>query len=411
MNCFEKQSPMLGNGYPQWNLGYQNGSFAEFSNTRNGLQDFPYLQSTETDLTPYASTLSLAPAQSSYQEDDTAIAACLAGDGTIPSTVYSNYSSSSTSIDPLSLVCPTIPDLMQVSTKNRWSNEDSRSHRNPCPSDYGMPPSSYDGLPGNNYQQEQQQQVFGDVWNSNSANSWTSHSQSVALATISPKQLTLNVSSAPLSSSGSSQGSMLSLSNSSASSSSGEDQSDFSGPETLAVEEQPITFRRPRQVLPDSIPHPQRIVPTLGSTNFVTTKTTKKSNMKVKLESHRRRRSSPTYSNSCLSTNIVPLKYEPAPGRSGLPKKIEPKPKDHDGQRPWNDTPQSAATVQAMHHRDAKDDFLVRSKLAGMSYKDIRRQGGFTEAESTLRGRFRTLTKHKTARVRKPEWNDNDVCI
>jgi hypothetical protein len=62
-----------------------------------------------------------------------------------------------------------------------------------------------------------------------------------------------------------------------------------------------------------------------------------------------------------------------------------------------------------MHHRDAKDDFLVRSKLAGMSYKEIRRQGKFSEAESTLRGRFRTLTKHKAARVRKPEWDDNDV--
>ncbi|EHK96479.1 hypothetical protein M7I_7808 [Glarea lozoyensis 74030] len=39
---------------------------------------------------------------------------------------------------------------------------------------------------------------------------------------------------------------------------------------------------------------------------------------------------------------------------------------------------------------------------------DIRRKGKFTEAESTLRGRFRTLTKHKNARVRKPEWDEND---
>lgn len=56
-----------------------------------------------------------------------------------------------------------------------------------------------------------------------------------------------------------------------------------------------------------------------------------------------------------------------------------------------------------------KDDFLIKSKLAGMTYKEIRRKGGFTEAESTLRGRFRTLTKHKEARVRKPEWADIDV--
>ncbi|XXH05148.1 hypothetical protein Hte_011573 [Hypoxylon texense] len=59
--------------------------------------------------------------------------------------------------------------------------------------------------------------------------------------------------------------------------------------------------------------------------------------------------------------------------------------------------------------RAAKDEFLIRNKLAGMTYKEIRRKGNFTEAESTLRGRFRTLTKDKEARVRKPEWQDNDI--
>ncbi|KAJ8128669.1 hypothetical protein O1611_g4964 [Lasiodiplodia mahajangana] len=59
--------------------------------------------------------------------------------------------------------------------------------------------------------------------------------------------------------------------------------------------------------------------------------------------------------------------------------------------------------------RDAKNRFLVESKLAGMTYREIRRKGGFTEAESTLRGRFRTLTKNKEQRVRKPEWQDKDI--
>lgn len=59
--------------------------------------------------------------------------------------------------------------------------------------------------------------------------------------------------------------------------------------------------------------------------------------------------------------------------------------------------------------RSAKDEFLVRSKLSGMTYREIRRKGNFTEAESTLRGRFRTLTKDKEARKRKPEWQENDV--
>jgi hypothetical protein len=71
----------------------------------------------------------------------------------------------------------------------------------------------------------------------------------------------------------------------------------------------------------------------------------------------------------------------------------------------------SSATTQATHHRNARDDFLIKNKLSGMSYKDIRRKGNFAEAESTLRGRFRTLTKHKSARVRDPKWLENDVSL
>jgi hypothetical protein len=59
--------------------------------------------------------------------------------------------------------------------------------------------------------------------------------------------------------------------------------------------------------------------------------------------------------------------------------------------------------------RAAKDEFLLRAKAKGMTYKEIRRKGNFSEAESTLRGRYRTLTKPKDLRVRKPEWSENDV--
>ncbi|KAK3899528.1 hypothetical protein C8A05DRAFT_36856 [Staphylotrichum tortipilum] len=59
--------------------------------------------------------------------------------------------------------------------------------------------------------------------------------------------------------------------------------------------------------------------------------------------------------------------------------------------------------------RSAKDEFLIRHKQMGMTYKEIRRAGGFTEAESTLRGRYRTLTKSREARVRRPEWSEKDV--
>ncbi|KAL2009949.1 hypothetical protein VTN00DRAFT_5756 [Thermoascus crustaceus] len=61
---------------------------------------------------------------------------------------------------------------------------------------------------------------------------------------------------------------------------------------------------------------------------------------------------------------------------------------------------------QRSHSRDA---FLIQCKRRGMSYKDIKKIGGFEEAESTLRGRFRTLTKRKEQRVRKPQWQEKDV--
>ncbi|KAI1935285.1 hypothetical protein LOZ39_003358, partial [Ophidiomyces ophidiicola] len=57
----------------------------------------------------------------------------------------------------------------------------------------------------------------------------------------------------------------------------------------------------------------------------------------------------------------------------------------------------------------ARDEFLVRCKQSGMSYKEIKTKGQFPEAESTLRGRYRTLTKQKEHRVRKPEWERNDL--
>lgn len=61
--------------------------------------------------------------------------------------------------------------------------------------------------------------------------------------------------------------------------------------------------------------------------------------------------------------------------------------------------------------REAQDQYLIKSKLSGMSYKEIKEKGQFKEAESTLRGRFRTLTKSKDQRVRKPQWRERDVSL
>lgn len=58
-----------------------------------------------------------------------------------------------------------------------------------------------------------------------------------------------------------------------------------------------------------------------------------------------------------------------------------------------------------------RDQYLLSMRARGLSYKEIKRRGRFTEAESTLRGRVRVLTKDKSERVRRPEWTNNDVSI
>lgn len=60
-------------------------------------------------------------------------------------------------------------------------------------------------------------------------------------------------------------------------------------------------------------------------------------------------------------------------------------------------------------NQEERDRFLVRAKNLGMAYKDIKVAGKFPEAISTLRGRFRTLTKTKEERVRQPKWEHADV--
>ncbi|KAB8295749.1 hypothetical protein EYC80_008574 [Monilinia laxa] len=83
--------------------------------------------------------------------------------------------------------------------------------------------------------------------------------------------------------------------------------------------------------------------------------------------------------------------------------------------KPQDDAPESKSppVIDAieLHSRSEKDEFLVSSRRQGISYKQIRSKGKFSDAESTLRGRFRTLTKDKKDRVRKPKWTDNDLCL
>lgn len=97
--------------------------------------------------------------------------------------------------------------------------------------------------------------------------------------------------------------------------------------------------------------------------------------------------------------NATPSKTTPSSGSSGGTKKKTSKTSKPSKQKQKQNTSRSTA----------RDLFLIECKRRGMSYKEIKRIGHFEEAESTLRGRFRTLTKSKEQRVRKPKWEDGDV--
>ena len=59
--------------------------------------------------------------------------------------------------------------------------------------------------------------------------------------------------------------------------------------------------------------------------------------------------------------------------------------------------------------RTKDDETLLQMKQDGYTYKDIRKALGRKVAESTLRGRYRSLTKPRNHRVRAPKWSEIDV--
>lgn len=68
-----------------------------------------------------------------------------------------------------------------------------------------------------------------------------------------------------------------------------------------------------------------------------------------------------------------------------------------------------AHTMDAQAIRKADDQILLEGKRDGLTYKEIRMKMHAQPAESTLRGRFRSLTKPRQQRVRKPVWIQKDV--
>lgn len=402
MNCFQRPSPMLGNDYSQLSLGRGRGSFAEFSSVRNVLKDLshqPQSEANNSGVTQSSSTSGISQTTSYLDESsitNSSVRMANASTYSPPQSTPNNSRLTRSSDTQHSTVTAPNPQHWQGNSRSSRA-----SHKT-----YEFPTSN-DSLPKYAGQQ------FHDPWAARSGSTGAWPENSLAANTISPKMLTLNVSTTSLASSESSQGSGIALSDSNSAIGALNELGDFSGHEPLVVVEPPQSFHRPRQVLPNSGPHPRRAVPVpvVPSNDFASSLSNKKRTSTVPVPLHNSRSNSSPFARGTLATTqVTPSQKLSSNSSRHARHPSEPRRVEAEAVDPAT-LAHSATAAQALHHRDAKDDFLVRSKLAGMSYKDIRRKGKFTEAESTLRGRFRTLTKHKAARVRKPEWSDKDVCI
>jgi hypothetical protein len=78
-------------------------------------------------------------------------------------------------------------------------------------------------------------------------------------------------------------------------------------------------------------------------------------------------------------------------------------------QNHFGDSVRGPRALDAHAQRKADDEILLDGKRKGLTYKEIRRSMYSKCAESTLRGRYRSLTKARQDRVRKPVWRSKDV--
>ncbi|KAF1975563.1 hypothetical protein BU23DRAFT_76560 [Bimuria novae-zelandiae CBS 107.79] len=70
----------------------------------------------------------------------------------------------------------------------------------------------------------------------------------------------------------------------------------------------------------------------------------------------------------------------------------------------------SGRPADEQRQRERENEILKSGKAAGLTYKEIKLQiGPEAPAESTLRGRWRAMSKQRKDRVRKPVWKSQDV--
>lgn len=78
----------------------------------------------------------------------------------------------------------------------------------------------------------------------------------------------------------------------------------------------------------------------------------------------------------------------------------------------YQDRFQAPRSPDVQTQRQRNDELLLQGKQDGLTYREIRKKMlGEKPAESTLRGRYRSLTKARKDRVRKPVWHRRDVSI
>ncbi|KAG9257136.1 uncharacterized protein F5Z01DRAFT_455334 [Emericellopsis atlantica] len=79
------------------------------------------------------------------------------------------------------------------------------------------------------------------------------------------------------------------------------------------------------------------------------------------------------------------------------------------GHRPRSTPSRISPLGEDARHR--RDQVLLDGRRAGLTYAEIKKRHNLSEAESTLRGRHRTLTRNPEHRVRKPQWTRRDVSV
>jgi len=379
---------MLGHDYAQWSIRNGRGSFAEFSNNyRPPNRDITYQPLSEPSPTP--AVMSAMPSHSSHVEPGAR--GEYLNDGLItPNAAYSNYSNAKMNVSGGALSeLPDVGEDQRTSCWPSWMRNNLGQSYNPYEDPTALLLS--DGLP--RYQPSPEQQ-FRNPWVAEMDVSNACASEHLIPSTVVPKSLSLTESIASLSSSENSDDSHE-MSDNITIATQADDESEFSRSESLSVApSSPVVPPRQRRLLPDAPMNFRIQVPVLPSTGDATKEAPRKRPMTTRSTTHPREKivKDTTPKDVPVQEYRVAKPIEPAPEVSSM------------------SPAQAVAAGNATHNRTAMDDFLVKSKLAGMSYKAIREQGKFTEAESTLRGRFRTLTKQKSARVRKPEWSVNDVC-